>query len=33
VVQTAQALAVTRRVPYDQLEREIEASAATVFGW
>ena len=33
VVQTAQALAVTRRVPYDQLEWEIEASAATVFGW
>jgi TatD DNase family protein len=33
VVQTAQALAVTRRVLYDQLEREIEASAATVFGW
>ena len=33
VVQTAQALAVTPRVPYDQLEREIEASAATVFGW
>ena len=33
VVQTARALAVNRRVPYDQLEREIEASAATVFGW
>jgi TatD DNase family protein len=33
VVQTARALAVTRRVAYDQLEREIEASAATVFGW
>jgi TatD DNase family protein len=33
VVQTAQALAVTRRVPYDELEREIEASAAAVFGW
>ncbi len=33
VVATAQALAVTRRVTYDELERAIEASAATVFGW
>jgi TatD DNase family protein len=33
VVATAQALAVARRVPYDELEHDIERSAATVFGW
>jgi len=33
VVSTAQAVAVERRVPYDELERAVEASAATVFGW
>jgi TatD DNase family protein len=33
VVRTAQALAIERRVPYEQLERSIERSAATVFGW
>ena len=33
VVATAQALAVARRVAYDELEHDIERSAATVFGW
>lgn len=33
VVHTAQALAVERRTPYDELERALEASAAAVFGW
>jgi TatD DNase family protein len=33
VVHTAQALAIERRVPYDELDRALEASAATVFGW
>jgi hypothetical protein len=30
---TAQAIAAERRIGYDQLEREVEASAAAVFGW
>jgi TatD DNase family protein len=33
VVDTAHALAVERRVPYDELEASIEAAAAAVFGW
>ena len=33
VTLTAQALAVERRVPYEDLERVVEASAAEVFGW
>jgi TatD DNase family protein len=33
VVHTAQAIAVERRVAYEELEREIERSAAEVFGW
>ena len=33
VVSTAQALAVERRVPYDEFERAVEASAAALFGW
>jgi TatD DNase family protein len=33
VALTAQALAIERRVPYDELERAVEASAAEVFGW
>jgi TatD DNase family protein len=33
VVLTAQAIAVARRVEYDELERTIESSAAAVFGW
>jgi TatD DNase family protein len=33
VVHTARALAVQRRVAYEQLEEEITRSAATVFGW
>jgi TatD DNase family protein len=33
VVATAQALALERRVSYDELERSIEKSAAAVFGW
>ena len=33
VALTAQSLAVERRVPYEDLERAIEASAAEVFGW
>ena len=33
VALTAQALAVERRVPYEELEAAVEASAAEVFGW
>lgn len=33
VVHTAQALAVERRVPYDELETALEANAAALFGW
>ena len=33
VALTAQALAVERRVAYDELEAAVEASAAEVFGW
>jgi len=33
VVHTAGALAIERRVAYDELERAVEASAAEVYGW
>jgi TatD DNase family protein len=33
VVHTAQALALERRVPYDELESALGESAASVFGW
>ena len=33
VVHTARALAVERRVSYEQLERGVTAAAAAVFGW
>lgn len=33
VVLTAEALALERRVPYEELELSIEANAAAVFGW
>jgi TatD DNase family protein len=33
VVHTARALAVERRVSYEQLDAEVEANAAAVFGW
>jgi TatD DNase family protein len=33
VVLTVRALAVERRVSYEELERSIEASSAAVFGW
>jgi TatD DNase family protein len=33
VVVTAQALALERRVSYEQLERSIESAAAGLFGW
>ena len=33
VVHTAQALALARRVGYDELEAAVERSAAAVFGW
>jgi TatD DNase family protein len=33
VALTAQAIAAERRIGYDELEREIEESAAAVFGW
>jgi TatD DNase family protein len=33
VVHTAKALAVERRVPYEELESAVEESAAAVFGW
>jgi TatD DNase family protein len=33
VVTTAQAIAIERRVSYDELERSIETAAAVLFGW
>jgi TatD DNase family protein len=33
VVHTARALAIERRVPYDELEQAIDRSAAAAFGW
>jgi TatD DNase family protein len=33
VVHTAQALALERRVPYEELEVGVEAAAAALFGW
>jgi TatD DNase family protein len=33
VVHTARALAIERRVPYEQFEQDIASAAATVFGW
>jgi TatD DNase family protein len=33
VADTARALAVERRVPYEEFEAGVEASAASVFGW
>lgn len=33
VVHTAQALALERRVPYEELERDVESNAAALFGW
>ncbi|HUA02382.1 MAG TPA: TatD family hydrolase [Solirubrobacteraceae bacterium] len=33
VVSTAQAVAIERRVPYEELDAAVEASAAEVFGW
>ena len=33
VVHTARALAIERRVAYEELERSLEASAAAVYGW
>ncbi len=33
VVMTAQALAVERRVAYDEFEAGVQAAAAAVFGW
>jgi TatD DNase family protein len=33
VVHTAKALAIERRVPYDELDAAIERSAAVAFGW
>jgi TatD DNase family protein len=33
VVDTARALAVHRRVPYDELEAAVDGTAAAVFGW
>ncbi len=33
VVHTARAIAIERRVPYEELEATIERSAAAVFGW
>jgi len=33
VVQTAQALALERRVSYHDLDREVEAASAAIFGW
>jgi TatD DNase family protein len=33
VIHTARALAIERRVPYDELERAIAESAASAFGW
>jgi hypothetical protein len=33
VVRTAQVIAVERRVAYAELERSVERTAASVFGW
>ena len=33
VVSTAQAVAVERRIPYEELDAAVELSAAEVFGW
>ena len=33
VADTARALALERRVPYEELDAAVEASAASVFGW
>jgi TatD DNase family protein len=33
VVLTAKAVALARRMPYDELEAAVEGSAASVFGW
>jgi TatD DNase family protein len=33
VVSTAQTVALERRVPFEELDAAIEASAAQVFGW
>jgi TatD DNase family protein len=33
VVVTAQAVALERRVPYAELEQQVEANAAALFGW
>ena len=33
VVHTAQALALERRAPYEELERDLESNAAALFGW
>jgi TatD DNase family protein len=33
VIATARALAFERRVPYEELERELQAAGAAVFGW
>jgi len=33
VVTTARALATERRVPYEELERAVDANAAALFGW
>jgi TatD DNase family protein len=33
VVHTARALAIERRVPYEEFERDVTAAAAAVFGW
>jgi TatD DNase family protein len=33
VVYTAKALAVERRIPYEELERAIERNASALFGW
>jgi len=33
VVTTARALAIERRVPYEELEAAVERAAAAVFGW
>jgi TatD DNase family protein len=33
VVHTARALAIERRVPYEELDRALDESAASLFGW
>jgi Tat protein secretion system quality control protein TatD with DNase activity len=33
VVHTAAGIAVERRVPYQELEAAVEATAASLFGW